>query len=216
MSTTQADYVEPAQSKGMHGRLGNLEPASRARGSDRGHFLPSYRKANTSKYHTTNVILCSMILCSTDFSLDSFKPLFLNMTRVTNFGRKRAYLEAGFGQPEDEKIPLSPDDQDVDDPDPSSQKPANDEPPKKKRKVKKKNPAQNIPSVEGDEVEAAKGDEDTVVAETNATANLTKKALKKKKWKDIEKDKKQRREPELSFSYQRCLIQIPPRNLQDC
>jgi len=133
------------------------------------------------------------------------------MTRVTNFGRKRAYLEAGFGQPEDEKIPLSPDD---DDPDPSSQKPANDEPPKKKRKVRKKKPAQSIPSVEGDkEVEAAKGDEDTVV---DATANPTKKALKKKKWKDMEKDKKQRREPELSFSYQRCLIQIPPRNLQDC
>jgi len=127
------------------------------------------------------------------------------MTRVTNFGRKRTYLEAGFGsadQPEDVTA-LSPSGQDVVGPDISSQKSSNadGEPPEKKRKrIRKKRPAESISSPEGDkDGRTAGNNKDSAVTEADATMNPTKKALKKKKWKDMEKRKKERREPEMSF-----------------
>jgi len=139
-------------------------------------FLASYQETNISKY-----------------------SLHFNMTRVTNLGRKRTYLEAGFastGQPED-LTALSPNGQDTVGLDVSSQKSSNAdrEPPKKKRKrIRKKRPAESISSPEG-----AEGNQDSAVTEADTTINPTKKALKKKKWKDMEKQKKERREPELSF-----------------
>jgi len=124
------------------------------------------------------------------------------MTRVTNFGRKRTYLEAGSGstgQPEDVTA-LSPNGQDVLGPDVSSQKSSNadGEPPKKKRKrIRKKRPAESISSPEGDkDGKTAQGDKDSAATEADATIHPTKKALKKQKWKDT---KKEQREPEMSF-----------------
>jgi len=122
-----------------------------------------------------------------------------NMTRVTNLGRKRTYLEAGFGstgQPENVTA-LSSNGQDILGLDVSNQKSSNadGEPPKKKRKrIRKKRLAESISSPEG-----AEGNQDSAVTEADATINPTKKALKKKIWKDMEKQKKERREPEMSF-----------------
>jgi len=127
------------------------------------------------------------------------------MTRATNFGRKRTYLEASFGstgQPEGVTA-SSPNGQDVG-PDVSSQTSshADGEPPKKKRKrVRKKRPAESMSSAEGNkDGRTTEGNKDSIVAEADATTNPAKKPLKKKKkWKDMEKRRKEQREREMSF-----------------
>lgn len=136
------------------------------------------------------------------------------MTRVTNLGLKRTYLQAGFDQApgEDLETQFNKTDLAITTVSGQTQVPeshistgAEGEPPKKKKRIRKKKPRT------GTEIAAVKeGDCDAVVVGNNqaqrngegkADSAPSNKALKKKKWKEKEKEKKQRREYNLQSSY---------------
>ncbi|KAF5359837.1 hypothetical protein D9756_003578 [Leucocoprinus leucothites] len=123
------------------------------------------------------------------------------MTRVTNFGRKRTYLEAGLDSTTDDLIALN---EVANKPDAVGQGPidtagADGEPPKKKKRIRKKKPktasAQSTSATEGDKEGATEGagGENGVEGKAKEISGPSKKALKKKKWKEMEKQKRQRR-----------------------
>jgi len=131
------------------------------------------------------------------------------MTRVTNLGLKRTYLQAGFDQTPREDMTTEPDNTDktITTVAGRTEAPniieshvsvgAEGEPPKKKKRIRRKKPKS------GTEIAAAKeGDGDAAVVENDqaqrngegkAASAPSNKALKKKKWKEKEKEKKQRR-----------------------
>lgn len=130
------------------------------------------------------------------------------MTRVTNFGRKRTYLQAGFGtseelpqQSEDQNVAITNHAQEATVGGESASADVEGEPPKKKRKrIRKKKPRADAEASTGKE-----GDGEGVVAGGAIGQNQgdkdgeggngpSNKALKKKRWKEKEKEKKQRRE----------------------
>lgn len=133
------------------------------------------------------------------------------MTRVTNLGLKRTYLQAGFDQAPGEETQFNKADLAITTVSGQTQVPeshistgAEGEPPKKKKRIRKKKPGT------GTDIAAVKeGDGDAVVGDNQAQRNgegkadgaLSNKALKKKKWKEKEKEKKQRREYNLQSSY---------------
>lgn len=127
------------------------------------------------------------------------------MTRVTNFGRKRTYLEAGFEntgedsatQPDvldDSKSPKRVNEGLVEGPG------LDDGPPKKKKRIRKKKPksdqTQAVSGKVGDDEGAAKVDGGGHGVDETATeaSRPSKKAMKKKKWREMEREKKQHRE----------------------
>ncbi len=132
------------------------------------------------------------------------------MTRVTSFGRKRTYLQAGLDQTPGEETITRPHEVDANNITVAGQTQTprtveghvgigvEGEPPKKKKRIRKKKPKGGV------EVTTAKeGEGDTAATEDSqaqrkdegkAGSTLSNKAMKLKKWKEREKEKKQRRE----------------------
>ncbi|KAF9446164.1 hypothetical protein P691DRAFT_804657 [Macrolepiota fuliginosa MF-IS2] len=121
------------------------------------------------------------------------------MTRATNFGRKRTYLEAGFGAPVEGQS-AQPSEQDtappVEEDNTNNATPADGEPPKKKKRIRRKKPKA---STEAGTVKEGGASSNGPAGEGQAGADgkegnaPSRKALKKKKWREKEQEKKQRR-----------------------
>lgn len=132
------------------------------------------------------------------------------MTRVTNFGRKRTYLQAGFDTGSGTELVAQSKDVGARAPNTegtevvagerASATVVDEEPPKKKRKRIRKKKPKSTPG-KGDDQDAigesgggdgdGDGDGDKERKDPDAPS---KKALKKKRWREQEKEKKQRRE----------------------
>ena len=124
------------------------------------------------------------------------------MTRVTNFGLKRTYLEAGFSNdqtPSKETVSIVPEggQSSTGNHDPTTSSEA--APPKKKRKRTPKskrdgNLAKNAAESKGEIGKNVKGDTEDVTAESGTTAPATGKSAKKNK------KNKERRNKSKSFA----------------
>ncbi|KAJ3564130.1 hypothetical protein NP233_g8493 [Leucocoprinus birnbaumii] len=123
------------------------------------------------------------------------------MTRVTNLGRKRTYLEAGFGSTSND-LAIPDENREVTNETKLALTGVGDdtigadsEPPKKKKRIRKKKPKANLTTAEGGKDGVADGAEgqDGADGRGKEDARPTKKALKKQRWKEMEKQKKQRR-----------------------
>jgi hypothetical protein len=124
------------------------------------------------------------------------------MTRATNFGRKRTYLQAGL---QGDSVGLATSNTDTSSPIDHTAEgttttkvdtPMSDsEPPKKKRKRVRKKKQEPEGCKDAEEIPAdGQSDRKTEAQEAKKENNLlTNKALKKIRWKEQEKEKKQRR-----------------------